>query len=70
MAGLKKLRRDVCAIENEVVNTFLPVGTSGLLTLRFHLVDRLIDNVLRFGSYGVYLHWMRRNTNNSKQISK
>lgn len=42
--------KDVCAFIHKFVNMFWPVRTSGLLTLKFLFLVRLIKDISRFGS--------------------
>lgn len=48
-AELENLRREVCAIEQMVVNMFSPVCTSVIFTQKCHLLERVIEDVSRFG---------------------
>lgn len=46
MAELEKLRRDICACKHKVVNICLCVCTFGHFTLKFHLLNHPIENIL------------------------
>lgn len=53
VAKLEILRNVGSAFKPKVVNTFSPVCTSGLVTLKFQLLDHLVEDVLRFGCLSV-----------------
>lgn len=50
VAKLKTLPRDLCALYHKIVNKFLPVCKSKIITLKFHLLHRLIENISSFES--------------------
>lgn len=45
----EKLRKEVFAFKHKAVNTFLLVCASGLFTLKFYILNRLIKEISRFG---------------------
>lgn len=46
---LEKLRRDFRAFKHMVVNMFSSVFSSRLFTLKFHLLDHLVEDISRSG---------------------
>lgn len=57
MAELENFCRDVKAFKYKVVNVFLPVYTSVLFLLKFHLLDHRIEVVSRFRSISALDMW-------------
>lgn len=49
MAEFEKVCRDVCTFKQKVVNMFSPAYTSELVTLNFHILNHLIEDVSKFG---------------------
>lgn len=50
MVKPETLRKEVCVFKNTYVNTFSPVCTFGLFTVKLHLFDHLTKIILKSGS--------------------
>lgn len=65
VAEIDKLRRNVCADNHKVVSMFSLVCTFGLFTLKFFFRPSDKDIL----GIEIYLRWMRRYSNNLRQLS-
>lgn len=48
VAELETLSDDVCEFKHKVVNLILPVAAFGLVTLKFQLLDQMLEEMLMF----------------------